>query len=353
MNPRLATYFSRMLLARFLVLMLTLGSMLMLIEFLNVGDKISGLGDWAVPRFLILRLPDVFANLVPFTVLLAALLTLVALARNSELVAFRAAGISQWRMMLALLPGALAIALIQFVLIDFVAPPANDALRRSGAGDLVFQLGNGDLEEVWVQLEGDFVRYRVDPQSSGERVYDVLIYERDKEGQIVAQVSAPVADIVEGGWRLHEVRRIPADGRPGSREATRLWSGGLDPSVLTKLTLHPRELAIGDLYDLAEEKGLGNRPQYLYELWLTKKLILPLTSILLVLAMVPLVQGFDRARGSFFALVAGIATGLAFISIDGLFVAIGESGLLPPVVAASLATLILLASVGTVAFNRE
>jgi lipopolysaccharide export LptBFGC system permease protein LptF len=123
--------------------------------------------------------------------------------------------------------------------------------------------------------------------------------------------------------------------------------------VLTKLTLHPRELAIGDLYDLADEKGLGNRPQYLYELWLTKKLILPLTSILLVLAMVPLVQGFDRARGSFFALVAGIATGLAFISIDGLFVAIGESGLLPPVVAASLATLILLASVGTVAFNRE
>lgn len=353
MTLRLDAYFSRLLLSRFGVLMLTLASILLLNEFLGAGNKLVELGDWAVPRFLMLRLPEVFANLVPFTVLMASLLTLVTLARNSELVSFRAAGISQWRMMVAMLPGAVAIALVQLVLIEFVVPPANEALRRIGVGDFDFDRGDSGLAEIWVRLDSDVVRFRTDPAAQDERVYDVLIYNRDAQGRVVSQLTAPIADVGPQSWRLHEARLTPAGGGVPTQQKFVDWDIDLPPDLLERLTRHPRDLSISDLHGLADRDSLGNRPQYLYDLWLAKKLILPVTTVLLVLAMVPLVQGFDRARGSFFALVAGIATGLVFISIDGLFVAIGESGLLPPLLAASLATLILVTGIGIIAFNRE
>ena len=67
--------------------------------------------------------------------MLAALLTFAELTRHSELTAIAAAGVSKPRLAAAVLPVALLIAAVQFLIEDQAVPRAVAELRAWGIGD--------------------------------------------------------------------------------------------------------------------------------------------------------------------------------------------------------------------------
>ncbi len=74
---------------------------------------------------------------------------------------------------------------------------------------------------------------------------------------------------------------------------------------------------------------------------------------MMILLAVPLVQRFDRAGGSAVLLFGGIGIAFLYLTLDGLLVAMGEAGLLPPLLAASAATFVLAAMVGAIGLHKE
>ena len=121
-----------------LILLAGLAALMMILEFLADGDKVIEAGGGVVLpvlRFTLLRLPEILAELLPVTAMLAALLTFADLSRHSELTAIYAAGISKPRLALAVLPVALLIALVQFLIADQAVPRRSAELRAWGIGD--------------------------------------------------------------------------------------------------------------------------------------------------------------------------------------------------------------------------
>ena len=93
----LSRYIARRLLARAILLLLGLAALMVILDFLANGDQVLADSDRIlepVLRYTVLRLPEILAQVLPITAMLACLLTFAELARHSELTAIAAAGVS-------------------------------------------------------------------------------------------------------------------------------------------------------------------------------------------------------------------------------------------------------------------
>jgi lipopolysaccharide export system permease protein len=351
--PLFARYLTRLFAVRFALLLAGLTALVALLDLMAHGGAVAaGEGAGGLWRYAGLRLPLIVSRLLPFTVLIAALLTLTGMARHRELIVLIGAGVSQFGLMVAFLPALVAIAAVHFWLDDRVAPAAIAELRAwqaagYGAGEA---LPGGAA--VWLRQGTDVIRLKGVQAPGKERLAGVTIFRRDAEGILVERIDAASAVLEGGGWVLHGVARFDVASNTVANQARLAWDGDLRPSLAASLAAHPRELSFAQVGALAAATGQGNRPLYLYQVWLNRKLVAPLASLLMVLFAVPLGQRFER-RGGAATIAAGVAIGFCFFVFDGFTLVVGEAGLLPPWIAAWAPTLAFAAIGGAMAFHAE
>ena len=178
-NARMASvlsrYIARRLLARAAVLMSGLAALMMrsrLPRQRRSGDRRQRRRAAADPALHgLLRLPEIVAQMLPITAILAGLLTFADLARHSELTAMAAAGVSKARLALAVLPVALLIA---------GGPVPDRGSGGAGRGQQAPGLGHRRLRPgrrrdalAWLRHGDDILRIRAfDPAARTDRRRD-------------------------------------------------------------------------------------------------------------------------------------------------------------------------------------
>ncbi len=353
--PVLDRYVTRLFLRRFVVLLFGLVALMVILDFLANADEVIADGAdsiAALARYVGLRLPDILLRAIPFAVLLGGLLTMAGLTRHSELTALRAVGVSQFRIMIALAPAALLVAVPQFWIGDRLLPPAAAALQRWGVGDVESAFARDEQGMIWLRQDPDIVRVgRVD--LDGPSLSDVTIFRRDDEGRILERITAGRAVRDGRDWTLLDVTVSQiGTGRSAHLQRTR-WEGGPDAALLQSLASHPRQMSFARVAQLATSPGTGSGPTYLYAVWMHRKLAEPLITLLIVFLAVPLVQGLRQRAGVAPIVAVGIVIGFLFFTLDGLVLALGEAGLLPPVLAAWGPVVAFAAIAGTLALRHE
>lgn len=99
--------------------------------------------------------------------------------------------------------------------------------------------------------------------------------------------------------------------------------------------------------------GQGTWAPYLYQTWLYEKLTTCLVPLLMLLLSAALAQQIQRAGRLELLFLGGAAIGFAFFVFNGITLAMGEVGLLPPLLA-SLAPLVAFTAVaGSVIYWNE
>lgn len=350
--PVLHRYLARLFVGRLALLLLGFSALVLLLDLLANGEGVleaSGNHVSALLRYMVLRLPEIVSALIPFAVLLAGISTLASLVRNSELVAMRAAGISQVLLIRALIPVALLVAVPQFWLENDALPSAIAELRAWGVGE--YHDSDSEGQVVWARIGEDVVR--VGEVSGPDTLSNVTIFRRNDRGKLVEQVAAKRAVFEDGHWTLLDVTRSRADIEEPLSVPRLTWPGLMSPGLLASLTIHPRELSVSELSRFMGDASFGNRPPYLYAVWLYKKISSPVATILMLIISVPLIQGLHRRAGTALMLAAGVAIGFCFLVFDGLILKFGEAGLLPPILAAWGPTIIFGMVAASLAFRTE
>lgn len=351
----LSLYLTRLFLGRFAFILAGLVSLMLVLDFLSESDEViksGGGGADAMLHYMWLRLPQILSRSFPMAVLLGALVTMAGLARNSEITAMKAAGVSQLGLMLALAPAAVMVALPQFWIDDRLVPPAVEALRIWGVGDYEPDFARDPQGNVWLRHHGDIVRiHSID--LARQVLGGVTIFRRDPQGRVEREIQATRALPDNGGWMLYDVTVTD----PAAGEVQRLdhmaWRRAPSAGALLALASHPREMPLSQLRRFASQTGTAAGPDYLYAVWLNKRLAMPVATMLILFLAIPLVQGFSRRAGMAAILAVGIAIGFLYFTLDGLVLALGEAGLLPPVLAAWGPTLVFAAVAGTIAVQYE
>lgn len=324
-------YLARLFLGRFLLLLTGLTALIVLLDLLANADDVVGADGSAAGglfRYAGLRLPLIIADLLPLSALLAALLTLSFLVRHHELVAMISAGLSQWRLVLALLPAALLAALPQFWLEDQAVPTATSALRAWGVGEY------GEAAStpmIWLRDGDQIIRIR-HIAADGARLSGVTVFHRDREGTLRTRTNAETAVFSDGGWTLRSVQKLNvADGAVTETDAL-AWQSRLEPARMAILSAEPNELSFTEIQAVLRNAA-ASRPDYVYQTWLHRRAAAPIATLLLIFLAVPLAQRFQRQGGMALPMIAGIGIGFLYFVFEGLTLTVGEAGLLPAAVA--------------------
>ena len=350
----LGRYLSAVLIKRFGLLAAGILFLATIMDFLNRGeDIIAGANGnmWDVFYYTVYNLPTVFSYLYSFAALVAALFTFIGLMRHSELIAMLASGVSQSQLMTALLPAGMVIVIGHIFLDNYVLRESDFALRDLGIMEYSKE-ELADESQIWTREGNDIIRIRhIDMET--DAIEDVMIFRRDDEGHLVERLSAPEASLVDSSLKLRKVTRTV----PNEEALTLLdefeYPLNIDMNTLATLMLYPRYISWFDIRELLERPTLGNKPHFLYRIWMHKKIAAPLGTLTLIMLAVPLVQVFDRKANQFVVLLIGLGIGFLYVILDSIIVALGEASLLTPFWAAWTPTLLLIVFISTFMFQRE
>lgn len=290
-------------------------------------------------RYLI---PLMVYQLAPLATLVATLVTLAALAKNNEVIAFKASGISLYRLVLPLLIAGCLLAAGMFLLDDTFLPYANqrqDALRNRIKGrpaQTYYQPA-----QQWIFGEGSKI-YRYELFDADRQLFGGLnVFELDpRTFQVRRRIFAARATwepsegswVLTGGW----VRDFGSDGRVVRYEpfkATSLPELTEPPGYFRREVRQYYQMNWRQLGEyIASLRQAGFDTARLSVQW-HKKFAFPLIAAIIVFLGAPFAF-LVGTRGAVGGLALAVGIGVVYWATAALFEAMGSVGQLPPLLAA-------------------
>jgi lipopolysaccharide export system permease protein len=337
-SRRIAFYMARLFLVRSFAVLAALVVVLQMLDLLGESGKIlahHGNGDGELWRYVSLRLPQLVARFLPFSVLLGTLVTLATLNQNSEIVSMKAAGISAHQIIAPLILASLGVAALSFAFNERIVTRATDTLNAWEAVDYgPVPKDNGVRPNVWVRWGDDLV-FASQVKGAGEAttLAGVAIY--DRAGNTLQRIlKAKSARRQDRQWLLGDVDQFDVGTGQQTQIASMSYGKGLDPLQFTLAKVHADEEDFTTLRTSIRELKLTGRDTAELESGFWHKLSGPLSAVLMPLLAAIAAFGLARSGQLFIRAVIGMALGFAYFVADNFALAMGNLGAYPPLVAA-------------------
>ena len=336
----LTIYLAKMFVVRILAVLVMLVLVLQLLDMLGESGRILGYpgnGEAELFRYVTLRAPQLVARFLPYSVLLATIITLVTLNQNSEVIAMKASGLSAHQVLAPLVLAALVVSTFSLLFNERVVTRASATLSAWSAVDYgPVPTDSGVRNNVYLSDGNDILVVSVLSGTGANMVMqNVTFYRRDRNGMIVEQIHAPRATYAAPGWRLESPVRFDV-----ARTATDVpmapitVATGIGPDEIAISKVSAESQSLTQLSQSIEAlKTAGRRTSELEAAW-WHKLSGPFSSVLMPL--LGAVAGFGLARSGQVLVRASIGMGLgfAYFVLDNAALAMGNFGGYPPMVAA-------------------
>ncbi|MET0180413.1 MAG: LPS export ABC transporter permease LptG [Novosphingobium sp.] len=333
-------YIAKLFAVRIVAVLAMLVLVLQMLDLLGESGKIlegAGNGEGQLWTYIGLRAPQLVARFLPYSVLLATIITLATLNQNSEVIAMKAAGLSAHQVLAPLFLTAAVVAALSFAFNERVVTRATATLKAWQAVDYGPVPPESALKaNVWLR-DGPNVLFAQAIAGSGEttRMQGVSWYRRDPTGMVTEIVSARGARFAAPGWALESptsfevqsarVQRLPAATVIGDR---------ISPSQIAISKVDPESEGLVSLRrSIAALKAAGHRTGELEGAW-WHKISGPLAALLMPLLGAVAAFGLARSGQLFLRAVVGMALGFAFFVVDNAALALGNFGGYTPFLAA-------------------
>ena len=335
----LTLYLAKLFAVRIAAMLFVLVLVLMMLDLLSSSGEIlavPGNGQGELLTYAGLRIPQLISRFLPYSVLLATLITLVTLNQNSEVIAMKAAGLSAHQVLAPLLLTAGIVSLVTFGFNERVVTRATATLKAWEAVDFgpiptdsrvrtnIYLTDNGNiLTAAYLAGTGDAIAMR-----------KVTWYQRNAEGMSVEQVQADTARYARPGWQREGITRFSVQNAVTERPSTMVVGEGLTPDQIDLAKIDPDTEPFWTLtQSIAEFERAGRRTSELRAKW-WHKISGPLSAFLMPLLGAVAAFGLARSGQLFVRAVIGMALGFAYFVIDNAALAMGSFGGYPPSLAA-------------------
>jgi len=335
----LTWYLARTFIIRILAVLVMLVLVLQMLDLLSESGDIlayEGNGEAELWHYVSLRVPQLIARFLPYSVLLATLITLATLNQNSEVIAMKSAGLSAHQILAPLLLTAAGVAMVSFAFNERIVTTATATLKAWSAADYgPIPAESGARSNVYL-ADGTNVILAAAISGTGEamRMQGVTFYRRDEAGMIREEWRAASASFADPGWRLEEPVRFTVETAGTETLPSQVVAEGLTPAQVTISGVDSdAENALELRKSIQSLKAAGRRTSELEGAW-WHKFSGPLSALLMPL--LGAVAGFGLARSGqlFVRAVTGMFLGFAYFVIDNAALAMGNFGAYPPFIAA-------------------
>jgi lipopolysaccharide export system permease protein len=304
-------------------------------------------GNYRLPQILgyvLLSVPGHIYEIFPIAVLIGAIFAMAQLAANSEYTVIRASGVSMARFAGFLALIGVALAGVNFLVGELIAPISEQAAQRLRVRATTGVVASDFRSGLWVREASRFVNVlRAQPDST---LQGVRIYEFDQEYRLRSISHASRGSFQKDErWLLEDVVQTIFDGNQVrvARVPQIHWSSVLTPSLLSVLLVDPQQRSVRDLYYYVQHLRENRQHTVRFEIALWTKFTYPLAVIVMLVLAVPFAQLQRRVGGIGAKIFAGIMLGLAFHLVNRF---VGHAGAIyewPVMLSAVLPSLLFLA----------
>ena len=358
-SKTLGLYVAKLYIVRFLGLLLGLVAVLQLLDLLAVSDAImaaDGATRASVLKYVGLRLPQLISQFIPFSALLATLLTLATLNQHSEVIVMKAAGLSAHRILFPLgLPCAF-IAFLHFGFNESVLIDANAELNYWEENGYALNLPPAPdvTERVSVIDNGTMILAASAGRNGNVVILDtVAIYEQGPSGQVESLTRASFATYVDGRWRLFEVRQFDPITKDYVTLDNQDWDLALGPERFLNATVNPDYIGVSALKTAIDRRKAEGRNVDALTAGFYQKFSGVMATLLMPLLGAVAGFGVHRAGSLLIRVVFGMALGFTFFVADNFMLAMGQFGVAPPLLAAGAPFLLFMTLGFAVLFFTE
>lgn len=357
----LTLYLAKLFVVRILAVLVMLVLVLLALDLLAAtGDilAVKGNGQAEILQYASLRAPQLASRFLPYSVLLATLITLVALNQNSEVVAMKAAGLSAHQVLAPLLLTAALVSAGSFVFNERIVTRANatlDAWQAVEYGAIPAKAGDSGVRSNLYLVDGDNILSAATLTGSGDglEMSNVTWYVRAPGGIIREQIRAPRATFAAPGWRLENAVRFDVAGAVTERMPALVVGQELTPE---RIQLQSVDVDAESFWELkksidAYEIAGRNTDEMRAKWW--HRLSGPLSALLMPLLGSIAAFGLARSGQLFVRAIIGMALGFAYFVVDNAALAMGSFGGYPPLLAAWAPFLLFLLLGETVLIRTE
>lgn len=318
----------------------------LVIDFLEkIGRFLRFQPQWFdIVQFFLYKIPEIVTQVVPLAVLMATLLTLGMLSRNSEIIAMRGCGVGLGRISMPIIVIAGVISLLTIVSNELILPETYQQMRyieevriRKKNANTFFRQNN-----IWYRDNNVILMARAfDP--AHQILKGITLWYFVSDMKPVERIDSSQADWDGRQWILRNVT-IRKLGSTAVATATK------SPRMPVTLNLQLDDLKVVDKYadnmgffklrDYIDKLRKGGYETTRYEAQMHAKISLPFASLIMAFLGIPFALRSGRSSGIALGIGASIGIGFAYFITNSIIVSFGQTGILPPVVSAWAANLI-------------
>jgi lipopolysaccharide export system permease protein len=303
------------------------------------------------------KLPDLAQKLLPFAVLFGAIIAFARMSRSHEVVASRAAGLSVWQFLTMPLLVAVGLGVVGATVFNPVSAALLAQYARMEARYI-----RGEASQLTVASTGFWLRQGTAAEQSvihalrvadqGQRLEDVTVFRYAGLDRFAGRIDAATAVLRPGEWRLEKAWVSGLEGRP-QYHATYMLPTDLTPAQIEESFASPSTISFWDLPRFIANAENAGFSALRHRIYFYSLLMLPV----LLSAMVFMAASFSfrlvRLGGVAKLLMAGALSGLGVYFLQDITRAMGQTGMVPALLAAVAPSLVAILVGMTLLFHEE
>lgn len=291
-----------------------------------------------VVEMVLLKLPFLSQEVMPFTVLFAGLACFWRLTRSNELVVIRAAGISVWQALLPVLGVSLIVGSITVAVLNPIASVLLSRFEQLEAKFIRNQASTLAVSRqgLWLRQAdkgGQSVIHATRITHEPMTLHNVIVFHFAEGDRFIGRVDAERAVLRPGYWLLSNAWKS----KPGAREQffeTLEIPTELSREKILNSFAPPETISFWDLPDfIVLLEGAGFSATH-HKLQFHRLLATPLLFIALVLLAASFSLRQQRRGQVGIVILGGVLTGFLLYFVSNIVFALGLSGGIPIVLSA-------------------
>jgi lipopolysaccharide export system permease protein len=292
----------------------------------------------AIFLYFLYKMPLIIFQMIPIACLLGSLLSLVMLAKNSEIVAIKAGGIPLLRATASIIVLSSIISVAAFLMNEYVVPYANEKK------DYIY-LVEIKKHEWRIKYRKQNVYYK-----SGRTIFSfglfvpeqnkvskVRMYRFDEKFRLVERAVAEKAEYGREGWSLINgiYWRFDGESLAETKSFDTMPANLIDtPDEMKVYQKESEQMSYRELKAFIKDMRRLGYDTTAYQVDLAGKLSFPLVPIIMAVLGIPFAARVGRSGGIALGIGVAVVIGVVYWIILGIGLALGHSGALPSFVAA-------------------
>jgi len=321
--------------------------MYVLVEFFERVDDFAeyNAAAWDVLRYFIYRLPLIFEQIGPVSLLVPTTITFTLLAKYNELTAMKACGVSLLRLSLPVLGLGLVISLLTLVAAEHLSPWSLKRFNEVYEGEIKGNapVPSAEKSDIYIRTE-DNVLWKIKSYNTARHLmHGVSFFVLGDGDQLLQRVDAAAAQLKGKGWvfYLGRERRFRDGALVHSREfSTAIFPVKIGLSDLSAAAVNVKEMTFRELYEYTQALREKGRASLEAEVDMHARISYPFAGLVMILFGIPFSLRPERSGRLALGVGVSIFVGFVFWVLFSLSVALGHGGKLPPLVSAWAANLL-------------